>query len=85
MDKSTAYDITCQFEAIRTLDRFIPYSIGTPSDKMSSNDNYPRANFIFFSESHIDFCEPEASLDNVRRTLEFANDSPIRFDALVHA
>lgn len=85
MDKNAAYDITCQFETISTLKRFIPYSIGTPSDKLSYNDNYPRANFIFFSDSHIDLCEPEASLDNVRRTLEFANDSPIRFDALVHA
>lgn len=79
------YDFICEMEAINVYKRFLPYSIGTPSRNVTYDNCYDRANFIFFSDSHIDFTNAEESLDNVKRTVEFCNNSPIKFDAMIHA
>lgn len=83
------YDLICQLEEAAFMRRFLPYSIGTPKTTPTfyseSGDDYPRANLLFFSDSHLDFKNPEESTDNVRRIVSFANRSPVRFDALVHA
>lgn len=79
------YDLVCQLEEIAVQKRFLPYSIGTSSQDISYNDSYERANFIFFSDSHVDLFNAEESLDNVKRTIDFSNHSPVKFDAVLHA
>lgn len=81
----TEYDMVCFMEAVQTNKRFLPYSIGTPTGGVSFDDCYPRANIIFFSDSHVDFRNQAESLDNVRRTIEFSNESPVVFDAIVNS
>ena len=78
------YEMTAAFEAMDTYRRFLPYVKGTPSESMTYNDQYDRANILFFSDSHIDLCETEACVNNVVRTVDFVNASPVRFDAVVH-
>lgn len=78
------YEKVASFEALNTYRRFFPYAKGSPSEKMTYNDQYDRANILFFSDSHIDLIEKEACIDNVARTIDFVNDSPVKFDAIVN-
>lgn len=63
---------------------FLPYSIGTPSPEMIEAEPYKRANLLFFTDSHIDFVNPEDCMENLRRTVDYINTAPVRFDAVVH-
>lgn len=84
MNNLTKYDLVCMHEETETLRRFLPYSIGTPRRSLTCDDAYQRANIIFFSDSHTDFRNPVESLDNAKRTIEFSNNSPVAFDAVVN-
>ncbi len=79
------YNKICDFEAMETEKRFLPYVSGTPSNERSSNDHYQRFNLIFFTDSHVDmpWCVPEA-LDNVEKTIDFANNFPVPFDVVLY-
>ncbi len=79
------YDFICKVEEANLYKRFLPYSIGTPSRNITFDNEYDRANFVFFTDSHIDFEEAEASLDNLKRTIAFSNESPVVFDAVINA
>jgi len=78
------YDMIAAFEAMRTSSRFLPYAKGAPMGKVTADQQYERANLVFFTDSHIDFCEKESSFDNVVRTVDFINTSPVPFDAVIH-
>ena len=71
------YDFICKVEEANLYKRFLPYSIGSPARHKTHDDFYDRANFVFFSDSHIDFMNADASLDNLKRTIAFSNESPI--------
>ncbi len=79
-----SYDVVCAFEEASLLKRFIPYSIGSPKESRTFDDQYNRANLVFFTDSHVDFRNPGESIDNVRRTITFVNNSPVAFDAVIH-
>ena len=79
------YDLVCGMEEISLNKRFLPYSVGTPKKTVTSNDHYERANFVYFCDSHVDLFNPEESLDNVRRIIDYANGAPVRFDALINS
>ena len=81
----TYYDLVCDMEEISLNKRFLPYSIGTPKTTATSNDEYDRANFVFFCDSHIDFVNVEESFDNVKRIIKYANETPVDFDAVINA
>ena len=81
----TSYDAVCALEEMLLTRRFLPYAVETPSEQLSWDDQRERANFIFFADSHADFFCKEESTDNVRRTIDYANRSPIPFDALINA
>lgn len=78
------YDTVCLLERENLLRRFLPYSVGSPKECYTHDDQYARANLVVFTDSHTDFVNPEESLDNARRTIEFANTCPVRIDAMVH-
>lgn len=71
-------------ETLRIYRDWLPYSIGTPSEAVSYDDGYERANLVFMSDSHIDHRNTEASLQNVEDTVEFINESPVPFDVVIH-
>lgn len=79
------YDFICKVEEANLYKRFLPFAIGNPSPHKTHDDSYERANFVFFSDSHIDFMEPDACMDNLKRTIAFSNESPIVFDAVINA
>ncbi len=81
----TYYDLVCDMEEISLNKRFLPYSVGTPKKTVTSNDHYERANFVYFCDSHVDLFNPEESLDNVRRIIDYANGAPVEFDALINS
>lgn len=81
----TYYDLVCDMEEISLNKRFLPYSIGTPKMTATSNDEYTRANFVFFCDSHVDFVNVPESIDNVKRIIKYANDAPVDFDAVINA
>ncbi len=78
------YEKICEFEKYKTEKRFIFHTIGTPEFENSENDQYKRANFIFFTDSHVDLYNIEESLDNVKRTIDIANNSSVKFDAVMY-
>lgn len=79
------YDFICKVEEANLYRRFLPYAIGSPSRHLTHDDSYDRANFVFFTDSHIDFMNPDACMDNLKRTIAFSNESPIKFDAVINA
>lgn len=79
------YDFICKVEEANLYKRFLPYSIGSPARHKTYDDSYDRANFVFFSDSHIDFMQADACMDNLKRTIAFSNESPIVFDAVINA
>jgi len=80
----THYDLICAMEEASLMKRFIPYSVGSPKESLTCDDQYKRANFLFFTDSHVDFTNAAHSLENVKRTISFVNSSPVEFDAVVH-
>ena len=78
------YDLVCAVEEAALLKRFLPYSKGSPKQSLTCDDQYDRANILFFSDSHIDFRNPAECLENVKRTVEFANTCPVKPDAVVN-
>lgn len=85
LEKISNYDLVCAMEEISLNKRFLPYSIGTPKKTYTCNNHHERANFLFFTDSHVDLFNAEESLDNVRRIIEYANGCPVVFDALINA
>ncbi len=84
-----AYDRVVELENDNFYRKFLPYLKGSPesyptySDRIS--DQYSRANIVYFADSHTDGIYTHLYLDNVRRTIEFANNSPIKYDAIINA
>lgn len=79
------YDFICKVEEANLYKRFLPYAIGSPERYKTADNSYDRANFVFFTDSHIDFMESDACMDNLKRTIDFANEAPIKFDAVINA
>ncbi len=79
------YDFICKVEEANLYKRFLPYAIGNPARCKTFDDAYDRANFVFFTDSHIDFMEADDCMDNLKRTIAFANEAPIKFDAVINA
>lgn len=44
-----------------------------------------RVNIVYFADSHTDGIYSHIHLDNVKRTVEFANNAPIEYDAVINA
>lgn len=78
------YEKVCESEEISFYKRFLPYSVTTPTQQLSFDNPQARANLVFFTDSHVDFFEKEECLDNVRRTVDFINNAPLNYDAVVH-
>ena len=83
------YDRVCELETDAFYRKFLPYSKGSPdteptySQKIS--DQFDRTNIIYFSDSHTDGIYSHLYLDNVKRTIDFANNAPIKYSAIVNA
>jgi len=84
-NQKSTYDLVCDIEEANLNRRFLPYSVGSPSKNVTYNDQHTRANFLFFTDSHVDLFFPEESMDNVKRTVEYANNCPVKLDALINA
>ena len=82
--KNIDYNRVCELEKIRVSERFLPYTVGAPDNAVRSFEQYKRANFIFFTDSHIDAYNIDESLDNVKRTVEFADNFFVPFDAVMY-
>lgn len=78
------YNKVCELEEMELYRRFLPYCKGAPSEKLSFDLQSDRANFVFFTDSHIDHIDTAESLDNVKRTIDFINGAPITYDAVIH-
>ncbi len=87
--KGLSYERICEMETADFYRRFLPYSVGTPAAEPTYisqySDQYQRVNLVCFSDSHIVNTPKSKSVDNVKRTIRFANESPIEFDAVIHA
>lgn len=79
------YSFVCDMEEASFLKRLLPYTIGSPRETLTCDDAYKRANILFFSDSHIDFRNPDESFDNLKRTIDFANTAPFDICAVVNA
>jgi predicted phosphodiesterase len=73
------------FEEEKVKEKYIPYSVGSSSYESHSGTQYQRANFLFFTDSHIDYFNPLADMQNVKDTISFANKFPVKFDAIINA
>lgn len=81
-----AIDEVYGYEKLNINRRFIPYSIGTPANNLYQiNKSYNRANFVFFTDSHIDLTNPTESYSNVEDTVRFIKECPVSFDGILHA
>lgn len=81
-----SYSFIKATEKVDTERRAIPYSIGTPGGNVISYDNsYSRFSFLFFTDSHIDYVNPDESFDNVKDTVDFINDTNITLACAIHA
>ena len=84
-----SYDRVCELETSDFFRRFLPYSMGSPeyvpTYSTQYTDQYQRVNLVCFADSHIDGFSKAECVDNVKRTVQFANEAPIEFDALIHA
>jgi len=78
------YDLICEVEEMLLDKRFIPYSAGTPKNELTENDQYDRANIVFFTDSHVDLPCKDQCIDNIKRTVEYVNNSVVKFDAVIY-
>lgn len=85
MEKRTEYDEIAELEWHLFCRRALPYVMTSPRESLTYDDQTARANFFFFSDSHVDFHLGEESLDNARRTFDFANRFPVPLDGVIHA
>ena len=87
--KGLNYERVCEMETADFYRRFLPYSVGTPAKEPTYItpycDQYRRVNLVCFADSHIVNTPKSGSVDNVRKTIQFANESPVKFDAVIHA
>ncbi len=77
------YRFIVELEKYNLDKKFIPYSIGSPTTGQSFDNAYERANILFFSDSHIDI-ESNASLTNLKDTIDYANGSKVEFDCIIN-
>ena len=73
------------FESERVKAKYIPYSVGNSSAESYGGTQYNRANFLFFTDSHIDYYNSLADTQNVKDVVSFANKFPLKFDAIINA
>lgn len=89
LPKGLNYKRVCVLETADFYRRFLPYSVGTPAKEPTYItpycDQYQRVNLVCFADSHIVNTKNSRSVDNVKRTVRFANESPVKFDAVIHA
>ncbi len=81
------FDLAAKFAELEFNHRFLPYSSGAPSDvdDISAVEQYERANILFFSDSHIDGREEDTVyLTNTYQTIDYANNCPVRLDAVIN-
>lgn len=64
--------------------RVLPYTVGTPVKELSENNQYDRANILFFADSHLDLPCGDACEENVKKTIEYANSAPFKIDAVIY-
>lgn len=78
-------DAVNDYETVKAISEFAPISVGAPSG-ITFDRQYERANFVFFSDSHIDMPSNGASYsqENVNNTIKFINTSNVPFDAVIH-
>ena len=74
-----------QFETERVKAKYIPYSVGNNSAESHGGSQYNRANFLFFTDCHIDYFNRLVDTQNVKDVVTFANKFPIKFDAVINA
>lgn len=80
-----AYKKVCEFEEAAFYRKFLPFVKGSPetyptySERLT--EQYDRANIVVFSDSHAD---GKLGLQNVKDTVDFANNAPIKYDAVVN-
>lgn len=84
-----AYEKICEMTTADFYRRFLPYCVGSPDTEptyqLHCGDQYQRVNLVCFADSHIAGTQGAACLDNVEKTIRFANKAPIPFDAVIHA
>ncbi len=84
-----AYERVCELETADFYRRFLPYTVGSPEPvatyQKAYTDQYKRVNLVCFADSHIDHFNVKKSIDNVKRIVQFANEAPIEFDAVINA
>lgn len=87
--KRINYNKVCEYTEQDFYKRFLPYCVGSPKNiptyTLPSSDQYKRANIVYFSDSHSDGFRTKLNLDNVKRTIVFANNAPLKYDAIVNA
>lgn len=77
-------DKAVEYENVKAMSEYAPLSVGAPSG-VSFDQQYERTNILFFSDSHIDMPSGKThSLDNVKNTISFLNDSAVDFDVVIH-
>lgn len=77
-------DLVYVAERERMYRSAIPYSVGTPSENLSFDNQYERCNLLFFTDSHIDLVNAKESLENVKQAVMFANEGKLPISALIH-
>ncbi len=78
------YDIINEALEFEFEKRILPFTVGTPSNILSENDQYDRANILFFTDSHLDLPCEEVCEDNVKRTVNYINNAPFNIDAVIY-
>lgn len=73
------------FESERVKAKYVPYSVGNNSAESYGGTQYNRANFLFFTDCHIDYFNRLADTQNVKDVVSFANKFPLKFDAIINA
>ena len=77
------YALVKAFESARVQKAFIPYSVGNPVPGLTFDNQAPRCNLLFFSDSHVDM-QAVPSRENVEDTIAFANNAKFHLDAVLH-
>ena len=87
--KKTDYNKVCEMTEQDFYSRFLPYSAGSPETvptySIPYTDQYKRVNLVYFADSHTDGFKSKLSLDNVKRTIDFVNNAPLKYDAVINA
>lgn len=83
---SSVSDSTKEFEKSDTLKKFVPLTVGGSNSQIIGS-RYSRANFLFFSDSHVDLPRDAYvySIENVEDAISIANGAHFDLDAVIHA